>query len=118
MTDFEFGDKYPFIRLSPDSEDTWLDMIPKPWARTFGRAMIEDIAAIIEEKGIKDFTIIDMKEKWGMLRVCFAPFDVDILEVVGKYEAFSDVICPICGKPKGAGFWACFKCDRKMRGEK
>lgn len=51
---------------------TWLDMVPTGWQKKF-KETCDEIAAILDEYKIpqESFNFIDVKEKWGELRVFY-----------------------------------------------
>jgi len=99
----------------------WLEFsIPKGWIE-LGRKMIEECEAINPT-----YTIEDMKEKYGSLRVYSfiqdyndpewqipACNDKEIHEIEDKYERLSFRTCCECGKPatKYSTGWICPFCD-------
>lgn len=117
-----------------DYSYTELDALPRGWYIDFGIDMCEEIKNALLEAQRKDpkggyddwnsdddkkipylegFTIVQIKEKFGGLRIYYngAPEGVD--EVISKYEERSTEICINCGKPakyetKG---WIMFVCD-------
>jgi hypothetical protein len=99
----------------------WLEFsIPKGWME-LGRKMIEECEAINPT-----YTIEDMKEKYGSLRIYSfiqdyndpewqipACNDEEIQKIENKYERLSSRICCECGKPatKYSTGWICPFCD-------
>ena len=51
-----------------------------------------------KEFGI-DVEILDIKEKYGLLKVYFNVYDEELQKIAKKYEAMSDKICMSCGAP-------------------
>ena len=98
----------------------WLFLIPEGWMK-IAQQMIEECEAINPT-----YTIEDMKEKWGELRVVSyikdynddewllpASNDKEIEEIENKYIAQSRKTCCICGAPttKVSTGWICPYCD-------
>ena len=97
----------------------WLEFsIPKGWME-LGRKMIEECEAINPT-----YTIEDMKEKYGSLKVMSFTFNYDgsewhpsydkeIEEIERRYEELSSRTCCECGKPatKYSTGWICPYCD-------
>ena len=86
----------------------WLDnCFPKGW-HELGHKMIEEC-----EAAEPDFEIIDLKEKWGMIRMCAYPCTDEILEIEHYYERLSARTCCKCGKPatKTSTGWILPWCD-------
>ena len=87
----------------------WLEFaIPKGWVE-LGRKMIEEC-----EKAEPDFEIIDLKEKWGMIRMCAYPCSDEIIEIEHYYERLSAHTCCKCGAPatKISTGWILPWCDK------
>lgn len=99
MTDKEIIEKYPFARVYSSKgealEYSWLELIPFVWAETFGEPMLEDLAKAIKRSGAGRVHIIDMKEKYGELRIQTDVYNEEIERVIDKYEKISRNI-PCC----------------------
>lgn len=82
-------------------EYTWLDELEEGWRVAFGDQLIEDIQAALDMLPLEirnNFRILQIKEKYAMLRIYTSPTPVAIHEVIGKYEELSKWICGRCGK--------------------
>jgi hypothetical protein len=80
---------------------TEIDAMPKGWFKAFGKQMLEELKRFIVEKRpgfLYEYTITDIKEKYGSLRW----YDNGTLEgmynIINKYEELSLSTCIICGK--------------------
>lgn len=106
--------KYPFLmpkywnretmQYEVDSDYNYkvteLDAMPDGWKKAFGEMMCEEIYnALVECGGLDDYMILDIKEKFGILRWADAPFYEEVSKVTDKYSALSANICMFCGKP-------------------
>ena len=117
--------KYPFLQLSEYETDnfvTWLDYMPDGWRIAFGLEMCEAIKKVIEGKKIKDYHILEIKEKYGALRWYDNKGDKDIDIIIAHYEKYSEETCIVCGEPaeylsKGWISPYCEKC-KEERSEK
>ena len=93
MTDKEIIKKYPFARVysfkGEALEYSWLELIPSVWAEAFGEQMLEDLAKAIKRSGAGKVHIIDMKEKYGELRIQTDVYNEEIERVIDKYEKIS-----------------------------
>lgn len=79
---------------------TLLDEMPDGWRKAFGEMMCEEIYnALIKCDGLDDYMILDIKEKFGMLRWTDAPSYEEVEKIIDKYSVLSENICMICGKP-------------------
>ena len=111
-----------------DANYDWLFLIPEGWTQ-IAQQMIEECEAINPT-----YTIEDMKEKWGELRVVSyikdynddewllpASNDKEIEEIENKYIAQSAQTCCKCGRPatKVSTGWIlpwCDKCAKERKG--
>ena len=100
--------EYPFLKpkwAEDDFDYTWteLDNIPKGWRIAFGDLFCRDLKKALELEfpdGIpNDFYFIDIKEKWGALRLCMPYESGHIKEFMHKYEYISQYVCIECGVP-------------------
>ena len=72
----------------------WLEFaLPSGWIE-LGYNMIKEC-----EAAEPDFEIIDLKEKWGMIRMYCHPCTDKISEIEHKYEKLSARTCCKCGAP-------------------
>ena len=93
MTDREIIKKYPFAEVYSIRGEalkySWLEVIPSVWAEAFGEQMLEDLAKAIKRSGAGRVHIIDMKEKYGELRIQTDVYNEEIERVIDKYEKIS-----------------------------
>ena len=100
--------KYPFLQTKDCQgneifECTWLDFMPKGWKQCFGELLCEDILKVLQKSStsLEDFTILDIKEKLGTLRVYWTgsnELECELEEIINKYEYLSKYTCVLCGK--------------------
>ena len=91
---------YPFIKFSEDEDYslTWMDYMPHGWRIAFGKEFLEDLKNAIKENDFEyGYKILELKEKWGKLRLYDNTDFTD--ELLDKYEDLSSKVCQICGKP-------------------
>lgn len=113
-----WNDKYPFLRVSNNSvypwlteEDSWADEIPIGWRDSFFENMCDELIAVLGDY-VNNFEIIQLKEKYGSMRLYWNWKDEDLLtgkqisnltsaihDVISKYETISYHTCVRCGKP-------------------
>lgn len=128
-----WNNKYPFLRVSNNSvypwlteEDSWADEIPIGWRDSFFESMCDDLIAALGNY-INEFEIIQLKEKYGSMRLYWNWKDENtfteeqihnltntIRDVISKYEAISYHTCVRCGKPS-TGYtksWILPICDK------
>ena len=122
MTNKEYVLKYPFIEPRSawtgerfpdyDYESTLLDNIPTGWKIRFGQQLCEDLKTALH--GATDWQIIQIKEKFGTLRIYANYMTPEISEVIDKYEQLSSKTCVRCGAPatKYSTGWILPWCDR------
>lgn len=81
---------------------TLADEIPDGWRIAFGDQMLEEIRdECIKCNYLDQYTIIEIKEKFGALRLYTGPVPSNsrLSEIAYKYEAMSEKICIECGEP-------------------
>ena len=100
--------KYPFllphnhytgkVPHDYDYSYTELDFMPEGWRKAFGEQMCHDIAEELEKHGLLyEFVILDIKEKYGRLRLYGAPLTDKLRnEIIPYYEELSERTCPVC----------------------
>ena len=85
-----------------DYEYTELDSIPDGWQKAFGEQMCEELRnALIEDGDLDEWKIIQLKEKWGGMRLYdngHKPTS-KVGAIIEKYENMSMGICAVCGAP-------------------
>lgn len=117
-------ERYPFLKPHNSHYDygwTKLDELPEGWYAAFGLQMCEELRNIlIEGDYLEEYTILEIKEKWGRL----AWYDCGVPEKISiqydywltKYEDLSEMTCICCGKQGKMvtkGYWLypiCKKC--------
>lgn len=102
----------------PTIGDGWRELVEKA---------VERIADAIEGKGLATVQIVQIKEKFGTLRLYWRSRSIDettrfaINDIVGLAEARSACTCEICGA-EGAlydkGGWLATACDEHSQGQK
>lgn len=83
-------------------EYTELDGMPSGWRKRFGIDFCKELKRAILHSGgrkyMKEFRILDIKEKYGTLR-CYACGETDeVMRVIRKYEYISQYVCIVCGE--------------------
>ncbi len=74
------------------------DEMPTGWIRAFGKMLLDDIYNQAEAEGLEDFQIMQIKEKWGSLRVYCMPTSEAIEDIIEAYSEISKHVCAVCGK--------------------
>lgn len=88
-----------YIRLTKENLE-WLNFIPEGWGKSFGTDLRKELDEVLVRENIEAFEIIDVKEKWGELRIYFFPQNDEIEKVIDKYSMISRSICLACGSSK------------------
>lgn len=107
-------ERYPFLKYHSqfnndeldgyDYDFTYLDDLPKGWKKAFGVQMCEELRDIlIEGDYLDEYSIFQVKEKYGFLRW----YDNGVPQSISdkyhkwltKYEDLSENTCVGCGKP-------------------
>ncbi len=95
-----FPKKNPLFRsdlkvpMFVDTDDGWFPLIHK---------LCQDLDPIIKKEGFIDFSVDQVKEKFGGLRFYTSYGNEEIFDLIQKAEADSFKICEKCGK-KGSGY--------------
>ena len=99
---------------------TMYDDVPKGWKRAFGKIMLEDYREVLIKHGFLDeFQWVQVKEKYGTLRLYSNAAPEEIYELEHKYDYISGHICIKCGRinvPTLTGGWVeplCKDCYNK-----
>lgn len=96
-------DRYPFLDCGDESyETTWADDMPEGWWSAFGEQLCDEIKKeLIKYKFLDEYKIIQVKEKYGMLRIYDdgIPEGCKVWDIIEKYSVLSENICAFCGKP-------------------
>jgi len=98
--------KYPWLKArhwetnKRISDTNALNNMPEGWKRAFGDILCEELDKAIREDGVlEEFTILQLKEKYGELRIYCAPMTDKVAEVVRAFEIISRHVCINCGRP-------------------
>ena len=119
--------RYPWIRpvdwhwRSIKGYDfTMYDDVPAGWKRAFGKIMLEDYREVLSKNGfINKFQWVQVKEKYGTLRLYSNAAPKEVLELETKYDYISRHVCISCGRlnvPMLIGGWVeplCENCYNK-----
>lgn len=124
---YELCMKYPILIPHNDEEFyyeyTQLDFFPIGWKNAFGEQWAKEVQEAINKMPInfqKDAYIMDIKEKWGQLRIFLSVCSEELEEVLQKYEKLSESVCMQCGKSKTRGFggwfsYLCKDCEQELK---
>ena len=78
---------------------TWYDFIPSGWKKAFGKDLCKELKkALKKDKFYKKFRIIEVKEKYGTLRIYHFGISDRAYQVINKYEKMSWDYCINCGE--------------------
>ena len=112
----ELIEKYPFLRWwgdplyasyaeegEPSLDFTWENEIPAGWRRAFCPVMWDELKAILEKADyVNEFRFLQIKEKYGSLRLYCGSVPEKIFDEIvkweRKYEQESMDVCIRCGK--------------------
>lgn len=98
--------KYPFLQ----PQNVWTgkkywsfredEYIPTGWRNVFGKQFFKDLrAALIKDGILKTFRFVEIKEKYGTLRLYNNGEGPETEKVIRHYELLSMCYCIDCGKP-------------------
>ena len=75
------------------------DDVPIGWKRAFGKIMLEDYRKVlIRNNYLDEFQWIEVKEKYGTLRLYSYSAPEEVLDLELKYDYISRHICICCGR--------------------
>ena len=99
-------DHFDFVQCSLECGTGWYEIIYK---------MCVEIDDLYFKRDCNiDVTILQIKEKYGALRVSDNKLDAEIGFIVSKYEELSKHTCEICGaegKLINDGYWIKVRCE-------
>ena len=126
MTNEELINRYPWLTPRNRFTDqpykneeylyTELDAMPEGWRKAFGEQMCEEMNQEMltwSKKEYDGFRIMQIKEKWGALRVYVNYGSEKLYDIIAKYTTTSRVTCLQCGRPAKwiSRGWICPWCD-------
>lgn len=117
-------EKYPYLlprnvfsgKVSEDYDYSYIIgeyCLPKGWFDLFLQ-MCEDIREPLERSGhLNDFMFMQVKEKYGSMRLYDNGATSEVHEILDKYEFLSTQVCSECGRPatKMTVGYICPYCD-------
>lgn len=98
--------RYPWIAIVDwhrnnvkDYSYTMYDDVPNGWKRAFGKIMLEEYREVlIRNHYLNDFQWIEVKEKYGTLRLYSNDAPGEVLRLESKYDYISGFFCLSCGR--------------------
>jgi DNA-directed RNA polymerase subunit RPC12/RpoP len=98
--------RYPWIAIVDwhrnkvkDYSYTMYDFVPIGWKRAFGKIMLEEYREVlIRNHYLNDFQWIEVKEKYGTLRLYSNGAPGEVLRLESKYDYTSGFFCISCGR--------------------
>lgn len=119
--------KYPFYKqynaFSGEFcgyDSTWYDCIPYGWRKAFGKKLSKELRKQLKkDKALKSFRFLDIKEKYGTLRLYSNGCSEEVGDIIGKYELLSMCYCIYCGKPTKyiTDGWIYYLCEDCAKGK-
>ena len=113
----ELYNKYDWLKSSIPDIGEYFDELPDGWM-VFIPDMCEELDAVIKKNNLKDYRVVQIKEKFAELRWYDNTCDKDINYVISKYAHISRYTCGYCGDKAtyisdGWYFPYCTKCKEK-----
>lgn len=105
------------VPFSIPTSYTELDNMPSGWRKAFGLQMCQEIKEALLKvggrKALRQYRIMDIKEKYGTLRWYDSGAPEEVYKIVAKYEGISFETCIDCGKPAKyiSRGWICPYCE-------
>jgi hypothetical protein len=82
-----------------DYSYTMYDDVPIGWKRAFGKIMLEEYREVLIRKHyLKEFQWVQVKEKYGTLRLYSNAAPMEVLDLESKYDYISGFFCISCGR--------------------
>lgn len=76
------------------------DAMPAGWNKAFGKQYLKELKKQLKkDKMLYKFRIMDLKEKYGTLRLYVNYGSKELYNIIDKYESLSWNTCIECGKP-------------------
>ena len=92
--------EYPFLKIDNEYNWIWLDSLEVGWRKAFGADLCCELKeALIKDDCLDSFEFLDIKEKFGSLRLYAWGYSDNARDVLAKYEELSKYICGHCGNP-------------------
>lgn len=83
-----------------DYSYTEYDYIMSGWKKAFGKQLLEDLrTACLKTDFLDKLYFLEIKEKYGQLRLYTNTAPKEVKEVIDKYEFISQYVCINCGNP-------------------
>jgi hypothetical protein len=105
--------KEPFLKRY---SSTWHDCLNRGWKKKFGMDLWRDLLEAIKKDGIDpdSVAILQVKEKYGTLRVYLNTETDAMSDVLSYYEDMSMLYCIHCGRPTKymTHGWILYICDK------
>ena len=122
-------EEYPYLlprsmttgEVHPDYDYTYIVGeydLPEGWLELFLQCC-EDIKAPLVKAGLlNDFRFLQIKEKYGSMRMYDSGATEEVHDIIDKYEFLSQQVCCECGKPAAVmtSGWICPYCAEHIRG--
>lgn len=93
----ELAKEYPF--LVSESEFNHIDDVPSGWLNIVKEFLPKLKARLIGIDFLKDYKIMQIKEKFGFIRWYDNTADDSIMNLIQELEQKSEKTCIICGEP-------------------
>ena len=95
-----WGNKITLKEMEKEGQiwTAWIDF-PLGWRKAFGWDMLRELGETIVHDRLENFTILQIKEKFGGLRFYCYGANEKVHEIIRKYEELSEKTCIECGKP-------------------
>ena len=80
-------------------EWTEWDALSNGWRKAFGDLFLKDLDDVLRKKNlVNKLHIVELKEKFGSLRLYSNIYDHDVENVIDAYSHISEFVCCDCGK--------------------
>jgi hypothetical protein len=91
--------------------------LPEGWMKLFLQCCEDIKEPLIKAGQFKTFRFMQVKEKYGQMRLYTDGAPEAVHSILDKYEFLSEQVCSVCGKPATAMTrgWICPYCDEHIK---
>ena len=122
-------EEYPYLmprneftgELIKDYDYTFIEgeyNLPEGWFRLFLQCCEDIKEPLVKAACLDAFRFVQIKEKYGEMRLYSSGATKEVLDIIDKYEFLSQQVCSVCGKPATVmtSGYICPYCSEHVRG--
>lgn len=91
--------------------------LPEGWMQLFLQACVDIKEPLVRTSDIHKFRFLQVKEKYGRMRLYHSGASEEVNDILDKYEFLSEQVCSTCGKPATTMTrgWICPYCEEHIK---